>query len=604
MKKFLPLALAVLLVAAVVFGIVTVGQKNDLEKQVTALKADLEASKAETAKLADDIAKAAEEAAKAAEEAAKAAEEAAALAQAKPAPGPKLGDVRVRQALLYALDRASFINVQYGPELAEVGMAPISPTSWAFPDVSELNRYDFDMDKAAALMDEAGWVMGDDGYRHKDGEKFTIRWLVYTDSPWPGTLSGMAADTWKRLGVDLVIEQMDFNTVAAKTMDAEPGEKDFDIYTMGFSLSIDPDPTGALFDYDAFKAEGFNASGYYNEESQNLIKEGKSYFTVEERAPIYQKWAKLMNEEVPTVIVAYRNEIWGVNNRVKGLDQNAYMKWPGLLDQIELEGDQTLKFGESSFDGVFNPILSSNVYDGYIADSIFESLVKNDHAGVYHPSLADYSLSEDNLTYTFTLKDGVKFSDGTPMTTADIAFTYNTIAHKDYVGPRLYAVSEFVGYKAYAAGEAESISGIEIVDDKTIKFTFETAAPSNIESFIYGILSKDYYAWENWDQFVEKNEAPMGSGLMKMDSWAPSEYVSLVKNEEYWNAEAAAKIAGVHITVVPDESKISALQLGNIDFAQLNASKDNVAAVEALENVSLTKYMGNGYTFMCFNTLH
>ncbi len=71
---------------------------------------------------------------------------ASAFASEKPAPGPKLGDKRVRQALLYALDRASFINAEYGPELAEVGLAPISPTSWAFPDKSDLNAYAFDLE--------------------------------------------------------------------------------------------------------------------------------------------------------------------------------------------------------------------------------------------------------------------------------------------------------------------------------------------------------------------------------------------------------------------------------------------------------------------------
>lgn len=529
---------------------------------------------------------------------------ATALATDIPAPGPKLGDKRVRQALLYALDRASFIKAEYGDDLAEVGMAPISPTSWAFPDASELNAYAFDMEKAASLMDEAGWTLGDDGYRYKDGEKMTLRWLVYTDSPWPGTLSGMAADTWKQLGVDLVIEQMDFNTVAAKTMDAAPGEKDFDIYTMGFSLSIDPDPTGALFDYGAYNAGGFNASGYYNQESQDLIAKGKTLFTPEERAPIYQEWAKLMNEEVPTVIVAYRNEIWAVNNRVKGLDQGTYMKWPGLLDKITLEGDQVLKFGESSFDGVFNPILSDNVYDSYIVDAIFEPLITNDAEGQYFSNIAEYTLSEDNLTYTFTLKDGVTFSDGTPMTTADVAFTYNTIAGKEYTGPRLYAVNTMKGYDEVLAGTAETVSGIEVVDEKTIKFTFKEAAPSNIESFVYGILSKDYYAFETWEDFLSKNDQPMGSGQMLLDGYASGEYVNLVRNDKYWNAERMATIEGVYVSVVPEETKISAIQLGNIDFAQLTANKDNVAAVEALENATLTKYLGNGYTFMCFNTIH
>lgn len=250
---------------------------------------------------------------------------------------PTLEDTRVRQALMYALDRASFIDIEYGEGLGSVGMAPISPSSWAFPDASELNAYDFDMEKAGQLMDEAGWLMESDGYRYKDGEKFSITWLVYTEATWPGTLSGMAADTWKQLGVELEIDLMDFNTVAARTMDAEVGEKDFDIYTMGFSLSIDPDPTGALFDDDAYVAGGFNASGYKNEEAMDLVRAGKAEFDTEKRAEIYKEWAQIMNEEIPHVIIAYRSEIWGINNRVDGMVIDTYADWVQSLKNITLK---------------------------------------------------------------------------------------------------------------------------------------------------------------------------------------------------------------------------------------------------------------------------
>ncbi len=250
---------------------------------------------------------------------------------------PQLADVKVRQALMYALDRESFIEAQYGEGLAEVGMAPISPASWAFPDSSELNAYKFDMDKASQLMDEAGWKMGTDGYRYKDGNKFHVNWLVYTDSSWPGTLSGMAADTWKQLGVDLEIELMDFDTVSSRTMDAAPADKDFDIYTMGFSLDVDPDPTGALFDDDAYVAGGFNASGYKNPAAMELVKKGKSEFDIEKRAEIYKEWAKIMNYEIPHVIIAYRNEIFGVNNRVKGMNIDTYVKFTQSIRDVTLE---------------------------------------------------------------------------------------------------------------------------------------------------------------------------------------------------------------------------------------------------------------------------
>lgn len=250
---------------------------------------------------------------------------------------PQLSDVRVRQALMYALDRESFIEAQYGAGLASIGMAPISPSSWAFPDSSELNAYKFDMDKAAQLMDEAGWTMGSDGFRYKDGEKFHVNWLVYTDSSWPGTLSGMAADTWKQLGVELEIELMDFDTVASRTMDAAPGEKDFDIYTMGFSLDTDPDPTGALFDDNAFVAGGFNASGYKNAEAMDLVRAGRAEFDTAKRTEIYNEWAKIMNYEIPHVIIAYRSEIWGINNRVKGMELGTYATWDQSLRNITLE---------------------------------------------------------------------------------------------------------------------------------------------------------------------------------------------------------------------------------------------------------------------------
>ncbi|MGI6199546.1 MAG: ABC transporter substrate-binding protein [Christensenellales bacterium] len=249
-----------------------------------------------------------------------------------------LSDVRVRQALMYALNRKEFINAEYGSEeLAQVGMAPISPVSWAYPDPASLNAYDFDLDKAAQLMDEAGWTMGDDGFRYKDGKKFSINWLVYTESTWTQTLSSMAADTWKQLGVELNIELMDFNTVASRTTDPAPADKDFDIYTMGFSLGVDPDPSGALFDADAYVEGGFNASGYRNDRAQELIKQGKAEFDNEKRKPIYAEFAQLMNQEIPTIIVAYRSEIWGINNRVHGMDLQTYKDWTACLKDITLD---------------------------------------------------------------------------------------------------------------------------------------------------------------------------------------------------------------------------------------------------------------------------
>ena len=253
---------------------------------------------------------------------------------------PTLAQTEVRQALMYALDRKSFLKAEYGSDdLVSLGMAPISPVSWAYPGNDELNAYDYDLDKAAKMLDDAGWKDTDgDGIRDKDGTPLHLNWLIYTESTWPGTISSMAYDSWSQIGVDLEITQMDFNTVSSTVMDAEPGQKDFDIYTMGFSLSIDPDPTGALFDADAYVAGGFNATGFRDEKSQELIAEGLAEFDQDKRAEIYKEWAIRQNELVPTAIIAYRSEIWGIADRVHGLDDlNSYQDFTSFISDVTLD---------------------------------------------------------------------------------------------------------------------------------------------------------------------------------------------------------------------------------------------------------------------------
>jgi len=398
---------------------------------------------------------------------------------------------------------------------------------------------------------------------------------------------------------------MDFNTVGDRTFDMKPGEKDFDIFTMGFSLSIDPDPSGALFDYDAFVEGGFCATGYYNERAQELIKLGREEFDQEKRAEIYKEWCLLMNEEVPLSLVTYRKELWGVNDRVKGLENmTAYARFPGIVEMIELEGeDQILKFGETSFDGRFNPIMSDNVYDSYVVSLVFDGLVDNTPEGEYVPDLGTWEISNEHRTYTFTLKDGVCFSDGTPLTTDDVLFTYMMIAHPDYTGPRLYAVSGLEGYEAYAAGEADEISGLEVIDEKTIAFTFAVASPANIEYLAYGIMPRAYYEADTFEAFLLNIDKPLGSGKFVFDDYGPNEFIILSANEGYWNPERAVKIEGIYWTNVPSESKIPALQLGQLDFAQVGTNLDNANAIEEMEGFHLISYLGNGYTFMAFNTL-
>jgi peptide/nickel transport system substrate-binding protein len=245
-------------------------------------------------------------------------------------------DARVRQALTYGLDRKSFIQTEFGGYV-ELGLGPITPVSWA--GTSEgMDTYDFDLAKAEELLTAAGWVKGSDGILEKGGKKFTIKFLVNSDAAWTSTLANLAADSWKQLGVDLQIEQMDQSSVVSATIAAEPGEKDFDVATLGLTLGVDPDPSGGVFDYDTYSAGGLCASGYLNERAQELLKLGKAEFDQEKRKEYYHEWSRLMNKEVPTMLLNYRNTLWGINQNVNGLHISAYTNWTYKIADVEIAG--------------------------------------------------------------------------------------------------------------------------------------------------------------------------------------------------------------------------------------------------------------------------
>jgi len=264
-----------------------------------------------------------------------------------------------------------------------------------------------------------------------------------------------------------------------------------------------------------------------------------------------------------------------------------------------------LRFGTTGISGIFNPILASNIYDSYVTTLVFESLITNDAAGTFLPHLADWTLSADNLTYTFTLKEGIRFSDGTPMTAEDVAFTFRTIASPMYIGPRGYAVVDLLGYVDFREGNSDDIPGIRVVDERTVEFEFApgTASPANIQNFSFGIMPKHIYDVADWDDFTALNNSPVGSGWFVMHEYRDSEYVLLHTNQNYWNPSEKPLIDGILMSEIPEESLQGAFMTGQLDLAQPQTSLDNWDAYSTMAGVTAQSILGNGYTYLQFNTL-
>ncbi len=238
----------------------------------------------------------------------------------------KFKDPKVRQALAYGLDRKSIVDTVY-KGYADVINIPQSKVSWAYTD--DVEKYEFNQEKANQLLDEAGWKKGSDGIREKDGKKLEIKFLATTPNPVNDAIIPVAKEGYKALGIDFKPEQMDFNTVRAKI---KKKGNDFDMYFMAWGLTPEPDST------TIFKSNGSqNEIGYSNAKVDELLQKGLATTDKKERTDIYHELYKELNKDLPYIFMYQRRDMWVVNSRVKGIDLSPYRDFTNDLEKYELQ---------------------------------------------------------------------------------------------------------------------------------------------------------------------------------------------------------------------------------------------------------------------------
>ena len=244
----------------------------------------------------------------------------------------KVKDHKVRQALLYGLNREGFMQSYY-QGYGQVYNSHILPTSWAYnPDVP---KYEYNPEKANQLLDEAGWKdTNGNGVRDKDGVELELQWLTYTGSKYVDALIPIVQQSWEQIGVKVTPELMEFGTMMDKV-----NNREYDIFNGAWNLSIDPDPSG-IFAISQDVPGGFNNIGWRNEEADKLLKEGKGTTNQEERKKAYAEWQLKFSEDVPYILIGDAQEMFASNSRVKGYNPSTYIDWTHDVYKLELDNNK------------------------------------------------------------------------------------------------------------------------------------------------------------------------------------------------------------------------------------------------------------------------
>jgi peptide/nickel transport system substrate-binding protein len=239
---------------------------------------------------------------------------------------------------------------------------------------------------------------------------------------------------------------------------------------------------------------------------------------------------------------------------------------------------------------------SRNPGDAWLTEAIdlmelvYDTLVYIDFAGNYHPELAEsYSVSDDGLTWTFNLRDGVVFSDGTPLTAEDVAFTL--LAYRDW--------ESF----AYQSGYTTHIADVQAADDRTAVITLDVPI-GNMESQLVFCYILPKHVWEPYagdlDAALAFDNAEMiGTGPFRMVEYQQGEYYRLAANHDHYLFPPVVDEV-IFQTYSNQDALVQALRAGEVDmitempntvFASLQG-EEGITAVHGSQR-SLRDYIFN-----------
>lgn len=221
---------------------------------------------------------------------------------------PFLQDKRVRQALLYALDRQRLIDEELDGQ-GLVAHSPFMPYSWAYNP--NIHRYNQDLEQARRLLEEAGYVDSDgDGIREKDGTPLRLI-LLSDDEPVRQHLAEAISRAWREIGIEAQPQAVSFTGLISDFI----YPRQFDAAILSWELPGDPDPY-PLWHSTQATGEGQNYSGWANQEADQLIEQARAIADPEVRRALYYRFQEIFAEEVPGLLLYHPVYTYGVSTKV------------------------------------------------------------------------------------------------------------------------------------------------------------------------------------------------------------------------------------------------------------------------------------------------
>ena len=272
----------------------------------------------------------------------------------------------------------------------------------------------------------------------------------------------------------------------------------------------------------------------------------------------------------------------------------------------QLAADQTLRFPLNDDIGSFDPAFINAAVDAAFAQNLYDGLLKfDDNLNIVPdiakevPTTSNGGISSDGLTYTFKLRNDVKFSNGDKVTAKDVIYSWNRAAKAQ--GDYASDLDHVVGYKDVKGKKATTMSGLTSSDDYTLKVQLTEAAGFFLTEVAFntavtGVVSEKAVTAGGEDTWWTKPETLIGTGPYKMSARTPKQSLDFVPVDNWWGSPKPV-LKKIHVDIIADLSSAIAKYdqngFDNVGFGDMNGNipPEDVLRIKAGPKSSELKFI-------------
>lgn len=410
----------------------------------------------------------------------------------------------------------------------------------------------------------------------------------------------LIAQSWRKLGLDVEVQGMP-RTQQSDAVWYNRDTWDLTMWQMaGRPERSDPDELIYNLFHSTTRDKGYNFVGYVNPEYDEVAEEQRVTANRDERKVLIDRLQDIINEDQVYAFLVHPLQTYAFDKTV--WDASSTIEQPGLgiknfwtFTNIAPLGEQKDMILNSSDElNAINPFYISGATDSWITELIWDRMMRIGPTGLAEPWAAEsIEWADDAKSVTITLREGMMWHDGQPVTVDDVVFSFTA--------PIKFAPM----YKPFVDG----ISNIEVIDDKTLRFDLSVPNAAFETSTLAKVNLVPKHVWEPLLAALEEGgnaesvleESRIGSGPFKFDRWATQQEVVLNANADHW---AAPKMERWILRIVLNvEATLGMLRSGELNFLS-DYTGDPALLIEAAEadgDLDVVESIDIGFQYLAFN---